>query len=156
MELSKESRHKILSYLRTTTALKDIPLDRIISHIAKLEACEQLEAEEDINGRLVYAVGWWKLTDKAVEDMLNNIPPKRYNRGRNIVGLFWLIPNEDLGIMQMRRIVKRICKMERATSLHIWTPRDKWFCVRLSPSQKPWQRMKRSKVNQVMRVLSGS
>lgn len=152
MELNKKSRALIFSYLRSTPVLANDSNQSIIEHISKLEHWEQMDAEEDIDGNLVYATAWWKVTDKALEDLYKGLPPKRFNRGRNLVGFFWLIPNKDLGIMQMRRIIRRVAKMEKAKSLHIFTPRGKWFSVRLSPSRKPMDK-KGSKVDEVMKII---
>lgn len=156
MELTPKSRKQILDYLRTTSALKHDSVRSITFHLSKLENWDQFEAEEDIDGNLVYATAWWKVTDKALEDIKNGIPPKRFNRGRNLVGFFWLQP-QAIGVGQMKRIIKRVMRMERAQTLHIMKPNGKWFGIKSNGSHeyKPWQRMKRKKVAEVMDILTG-
>jgi hypothetical protein len=155
-ELSHNSLKAIFKYLMGSTVFKGNHPDDVLRHIRMLEKYGQMDWQEDVDNNLVYACAWWKLSEKALEDVKRGVAPKRFNRGPNLVGVFWLQP-QAMGVGMMKRVIKRVIRMERAKSLHIYNRSGRWFGLRTSSlhNGKDWSPMKRSKVQEVMDVLTG-
>ena len=126
MDLSVENRLKVIQYLKETDALKHLPAEVIAKHLDKLIKYEQFEAVEDLHGELIYAWAWWMVTDKALEEYKGGVAePKRYNRGRNMVGFFGM--NNHLSVTSMLRVIRKAMKMFNAKTFSVYTTRGKWL-----------------------------
>lgn len=156
MELTKESRKKILKYLLSVEVLKVEGPKAVLKHLSNLEHWEQFDAEEDINGDLVYAWAWWMVTDKALEDLKKGKIVKRHNRGKNMVGFFALIPDSGLSISRIRRLIKCAIRMEKAKTFSVFTPKGKWFSIKTKHFvDQPLRPMKLRRARQALQILEG-
>ena len=155
MDLSVNSRRQILQYLLTCDALRNDPPEKVCEHLSRLEHWGQLDAEEDVDENLVFAWAWWMLTDKALEAVKRGETPKRFNRGKNMVGFFAYFP-QSIGAMQMRRLAKRAVRMERAHTFSIYTPRGKWFSVNTKYLRKPKATPREKRRDIFFRILEGA
>lgn len=154
MDLSSDSIAQILEYVLSTDAFSQDDPKAVVDHVAKLFKYDQVDAMEDVDGNLVYAVGWYKVTDKAVEDIKNGIPPKRFNRGPNMVGVFAIFP-QDVGVSRMRHIFKRAIKMEKARRLHIYNSSGKWVTLDCDRFVQRRQKRPSRRIREVFKILEG-
>ncbi len=155
MELSNESRKKILKYLLSCDALKKDTPKEICEHLSRLERYEQLDALEDSNGDLVYAWAWWMLSDKTLELVKEGKAPKRFNRGKHMLGFFALVP-QQIGVMKMRRVIRNAVRMERAKTFNVYTPRGKWYTIKTRYLRKPKQTPKEKHIETFFKILAGA
>lgn len=154
MELSKKSLGQIFKYILSTDAFRGAPASDVASHLAKLMKYEQIDAMEDVDGNLVYAIGWYKVSDKAFEDIKRGIPPRRFNRGPNMVGVFALFP-QDVGVSRMRHIIKRAIKIERASRLHIYNSQGRWLTYDCDRYVQRRQKRPSKRLREVFKILGG-
>ena len=137
------NRLKVMAYLKSTNWLKDMPLENIAYHLDLLLRYDQLDAAEDLDGNLLYACGWWLLSDGALEGLKKGIIPKRINRGTNGVGIFFI--NGDLPAMAMRRVIQKNMIISKAHRFVTYTRNNKWL-VTTSKQRTPTALIKKKQL----------
>lgn len=130
MKLSYPNMIRILAYLKSTDAFSVNTAEEIAEHLDKLIRRGQFDAAETADGRLIYACAWWRMTDRILEEVKKFNRPKRIDRGRNVVGVFFI--NDMLGVASMLAVFRKILKSQKAKTLSIYTTRKKWVSVNLS------------------------
>lgn len=133
LELSTNSAKQILGYLKSSLHIGVSNKD-LAAHITKLGKYQQIDAAEDTDHKLIYACAWWMVTDKAIDDLKIGKLPKRFNRGRNLVSLFWYAPQNDIDAQNMRQIIRRVVRMERAKTINFFDENGKLITFHIGQS----------------------
>lgn len=153
MELTLQNRLEIIKYLKTTKALQHLDVNIIAKHLDRLIKYDQFEALEDHQGKMLYACAWWLLTDLALENYKKGIEPKRFNRGRNLVGFFFM--NHALGVDGMLRVIRKNIKLFNAKTFSVYTSREKWLTYQIK-EKKPRDRKKIKMAKEFIRLMDRS
>lgn len=150
--LSTKSRLEIIKYLSSTEAFKPYALEVIAAHLDKLQRLNQFEFMEDVNGNLVYATAWYRLTDEGIKAFKNLESPKRINRGSNLAGVFFI--NKGLSLDSMIRVFRRILASEKARTLTIYTSRKKMIMFHVKQRGNGYSKRHRVLKN-FMKIIRG-
>ncbi len=133
MNLTTKNMAKVLESVAEVDYFRNMPRRLVAKHLDRLSDWDQLEVKQNQNGELLYAWAWWKINKPALNDLHKMTPPRRFNRGSNIVTVFAVIDNYTP--IKMLRAMKRALRIEKARTHSYFSRRlGKWVTKRVDRS----------------------